>query len=436
MSIERQLEACRRFAEDRGYTVVAEGVDESVSATRFAPEKRPGWQSLTRQNLDLIVIWKVDRLARRTIDFLRTYEALQPCELASVQDAIDLSSGTGRAFATILAVFGEMEAASISARTTAARDYLLRQGRAAGGQHLWCLHAVDDGAGGKVLRPIPERAAAVQDAARRLTARTATLSGVCAEWTRKGLKPAKSDAWRVASLRTLLTNPTLFGATVHHGELLRDGSGLVRVDPERAVLSMQEWERLQSALMDWGKTPTRRGEPSLCGGGLAICSGCRQPMHPSRPARKYYRYSCTTPHCPKPMGVSMSGLDGFAEDYFLSEHGERRVLILGDTAAATDVAGLREAIGEMTRRLTVASEDELLQVHRQRRELQDRLAAAESAAGKAVPLVDSGQSEAERWAAASVPERNRILLDWYRFRILPVGRGFRFTPDRVEVQYM
>ena len=132
VSISRQLASCRRYAEARGWEVVGEFVDDGVSATANRPEERRGWTALLRSsNFDAVVIWKVDRLARRVLDFLHADETLQArgAGLVAVEDPIDMTSPQGRAFAVMLAVFGEMEAEAIRARVRAARSQLLKDGR-------------------------------------------------------------------------------------------------------------------------------------------------------------------------------------------------------------------------------------------------------------------------------------------------------------------
>lgn len=78
VSIARQLRSCRSYAEARGWEVVGEFVDDGVSATSNRPEDRKGWTALLAAgDFDAVIIWKVDRLARRVLDFLHADEALQ-----------------------------------------------------------------------------------------------------------------------------------------------------------------------------------------------------------------------------------------------------------------------------------------------------------------------------------------------------------------------
>lgn len=137
VSIERQIEAAQQYAAGRGWKVVGTFRDEGVSATHNKPEDRKGWQALVaaRESYDAVVIWKVDRLARRVIDFLNANETVKArgAGIVAVEDPIDMTTAQGEAFAIMLAVFGQLEAATIRARVKAARDYLLRQGRYVGG---------------------------------------------------------------------------------------------------------------------------------------------------------------------------------------------------------------------------------------------------------------------------------------------------------------
>lgn len=162
VSIARQLASGRKYAAARGWKVVGEFVDEGVSATFNKPVERAAWQALlgAETQFESVVVWKVDRLARRVIDFLQVDEVLQArgAALVCVEQSIDMTTGEGRAFAQMLAVFGEMEAAAISSRRRAAREYLITTGRSTGGRqpYGWQLVRHPDGPG-KVRAHDPDR---------------------------------------------------------------------------------------------------------------------------------------------------------------------------------------------------------------------------------------------------------------------------------------
>ena len=94
--------------------------------------------------------------------FLHADESLQKrgAGLVAVEDPIDMTSPRGRAFAVMLAVFGEMEAEAIRARVRAARAQLLKDGRWAGGGIPYGYRSTANPDGpGRVLVKDPERIA-------------------------------------------------------------------------------------------------------------------------------------------------------------------------------------------------------------------------------------------------------------------------------------
>lgn len=272
VSIARQLQSCRRYAEARGWEVVGEFVDDGVSATASRPEERKGWGALLATGgFDAVVIWKVDRLARRVLDFLHADEALQKigAGLVAVEDPIDMTSPQGRAFAVMLAVFGEMEAEAIRARVRAARAQLLKDGRWPGGgiPYGYLSAPIAEGPG-RMLVKDPERigwlAEAVQMAlagatvnavTRWLTAQGAPLPGS----RRLGHKPV-NQSWNRQTVDGLLRNPILAGMRPYNPgrgrkatkvdpfAVVRDAHGLPVVDESLAVITVEEFAALQGIL--------------------------------------------------------------------------------------------------------------------------------------------------------------------------------------------
>ncbi|MDR0989956.1 MAG: recombinase family protein [Propionibacteriaceae bacterium] len=246
VSIERQLQSCRRYAEARGWTIIGEFVDDGVSATANRPEERAGWQSLlATSGFEAVVIWKVDRLARRVLDFLHADETLQSmgAGLVAVDDPIDMTSPQGRAFAVMLAVFGEMEAEATRARVRAARAQLLKVGRWPGGGIPYGYMSVANPDGpGQVLAKHPTRITwleaivamastgqTINHIARWLTEQQAPVPG-----QRSGGDTSAATIWHRQTVVGLLRNPILAGMRPHNPGRGRQGTP---VDPLNVVLT-------------------------------------------------------------------------------------------------------------------------------------------------------------------------------------------------------
>ncbi|WP_234542476.1 recombinase family protein [Streptomyces shenzhenensis] len=111
-SPERQRAACEALCEARGWEVIV--VEEDIDVSGFSRGlDRPGLQRiLTRlAELDVIVFFKIDRLARSTVDFAEIMRLAehQSVALASATEPLDLTSSMGRAMAKVIAVFAELE---------------------------------------------------------------------------------------------------------------------------------------------------------------------------------------------------------------------------------------------------------------------------------------------------------------------------------------
>lgn len=281
VSIARQLRSCCQYAQARGWEVVGEFVDDGVSATANRPEERKGWTNLLNAGgYEAVVIWKVDRLARRVLDFLHADEALQKrgAGLVAVEDPIDMTSPQGRAFAVMLAVFGEMEAEAVRARVRAARAQLLKDGRWAGGGTPYGYQSVGNPDGpGWVLVKDPARqpwlAALVGKALGGATVNAITtwLTTAGAPLPAGSVVRRKSGAtaWNRQTVDGILRNPVLAGMTPHNPgrprsgtrtdpfAVFRDEAGEPVVNDALAVISTEDFTVLQK-LLDARSTPQAR----------------------------------------------------------------------------------------------------------------------------------------------------------------------------------
>jgi DNA invertase Pin-like site-specific DNA recombinase len=245
--------------------------DDNVSASKNRPEDRLGWREIigNEEPYDAVIAWKIDRLARRVVDFLNADQMLQTrgAAIVAVEDPIDMTTPEGRAFATMLAVFAEMEAAAMSARASAARAALLAVGRRAGGRPPfgWMNIKNPDGPG-VVLAKDPERIGFVIQAVSMIMAGK-TLFSVVRSFESEGVKPRErskrkqdKNLWWAATIDDLLRNPTLCGMTPYEPgrkpgprrrtphAVLRDKDGVPVINESIAIMEPSEWRALTAKL--------------------------------------------------------------------------------------------------------------------------------------------------------------------------------------------
>ena len=130
-----QLEDLRRLAEQRGWRIVEEYVDEGISGAKAA---RPSLDRLMADaragKLDVVAVWRFDRFARSTRHLVVALEEFRALgvDFVSQQEAIDTSTPMGRMVFTMIAAVAEMEREMIRERVQAGVDRAKAAGKHCG----------------------------------------------------------------------------------------------------------------------------------------------------------------------------------------------------------------------------------------------------------------------------------------------------------------
>ena len=107
---EREL---RAYCQRQGWTVAGVYDDSGISGAKA--DNRPELAKLLRDaaegRIGVVVVWKVDRLARSTVDLLNILTTLQKSgvHFCSSTQSIDTSSSLGKMILTLLGCVAEME---------------------------------------------------------------------------------------------------------------------------------------------------------------------------------------------------------------------------------------------------------------------------------------------------------------------------------------
>lgn len=109
-TLKLQTEAMLDYVERRGWSAAFQIEDIGSGA-----EEREGRETLMKaarqRQLDVILVWKLDRWGRSLGDLVTTLDELNELNVGfvSLTEALDLTTKTGRAMAGLLAVFAEFE---------------------------------------------------------------------------------------------------------------------------------------------------------------------------------------------------------------------------------------------------------------------------------------------------------------------------------------
>lgn len=127
-----QIEGMREHASRRGWQIVRE-VTEVGSGAKTRPEREALMKAARRREIDAVLVWRLDRWGRSLPDLVVSLKELGELGVGflSLNEALDLTTPTGRAMAGLLAVFAEFERDILKERVKAG----IAQSRAKGKPH-------------------------------------------------------------------------------------------------------------------------------------------------------------------------------------------------------------------------------------------------------------------------------------------------------------
>ncbi len=105
-----QVSALRDYAKKRGWKVAMTRSD-AASGASTRPKRQEVIAAACKGEVDAVLVWKLDRWGRSTVDLLATLSELTAhgAGFVSFTEAIDLSTPAGRAMTAMIAVFAEFE---------------------------------------------------------------------------------------------------------------------------------------------------------------------------------------------------------------------------------------------------------------------------------------------------------------------------------------
>lgn len=426
LGVERQLEDARALAKRRGWHVVAELVDNDLSAK--GNRLRPGFEELLRLieagEIAVAVGWTWERLERNRREGLRLIEAGQAASLVISLcrgSDIDMSTPAGRLVADVLSATARNEIEVKSDRQRRAMEQRLQRGERWGGRRPFGYTTA--------MEPIEVEAQAVRDGYRMLLA-GASLGSIAREWNARGLttpQPARgapADAqhnpWKQGSMSKCLAKACYAGLRSHRGVIVGEAAWTGLVD-------RPTWEAAQHVLT--GRPREAISDRYLLTG-VALCGLCGATVHVgARRAGKGNAYRCSrTAH----MTQDRIRVEEYIEAVMLARlaHPSARRILAPD---APDLGPLRREAKQLRgRRDALADDLDLDEVTLARRARAitarlDEIAAEEARAARSGRLgsLASSPDPGAAWLASDINTQRAAIDALLRIELLPPGRGTR-----------
>ena len=128
-----QIKALRAYVKQRKWALVQQ-IQEVGSGATLCPKREELLKAARRREIDLILVWRLDRWGRSLADLIATLSELIDLRVGfvSLTEALDLTTPSGRAMAGMLAVFAEFEREILRERVRAGLAQARVEGRVLG----------------------------------------------------------------------------------------------------------------------------------------------------------------------------------------------------------------------------------------------------------------------------------------------------------------
>ena len=309
-SLDAQREACEAYIKSQkheGWQVVPDKYDDGgfSGGTLVRPALNRLLADIQAKKVDVIVVYKIDRLTRSLFDFSKIVEIFEAggASFVSVTQQFNTTTSMGRLTLNVLLSFAQFEREVTGERI---RDKIAASKK----KGMWMGGVVPMG------YEVIKRELCIQEGEAQSVRQ---LYGLYLELGTVRAVKVKADSLGIVSrpstrsvggflsrgqIYYILTNPIYIGKIVHK-KLIHDGM-------HKEIICTEKWNRIQLMLQDGAgraRDQTSVAEPSPLAGKLFESSGQRlTPSHAVKGGRRYRYYisNCLIQDAKNPSGIRIS----------------------------------------------------------------------------------------------------------------------------------
>jgi len=290
VSIEQQIRACQRFAEQQNIVIVDIYEDRALTGTS---DRRPGFQKMIRDanraDWDYVIVYTLDRFARDRYDSAVYKRQLKNCGIKVLSAMENISDDpTGVLMESLLEGLAEYYSKELSRKIRRGMEDNALKCMANGALPLGYIRDAD----GRYAICEPE-AALVREIYRRVRDGD-MFSHIITDLNLRGCRTKTGKTWNKSSFNRLLTNPRYTGLYIY-GDIRIPG-GIPQIISQGLFDAVQC--KLHSKSNPRSDSPSRRRRDNsvyLLTGKL-YCGHCKRPMigvsGAGRHGGVYYYYAC------------------------------------------------------------------------------------------------------------------------------------------------
>lgn len=300
LSIPAQINAMKQYAKRNGWRIAGHFIDEGESAKTA---NRPELKNLIRhckenKNIDVVLVHKIDRLARNLIDYATVKAILKQkgIRLVSVSESFD-NSALGQLMENIFASISEWYSANLGEEIKKANLAKLKKGE---WPHKPPIGYKSIKQEGKRVRhvPDPKTAPLVRQAFELFSTGNYSLKTLSEEMFERGLKTAYGRMYSQENIKKLLTRRFYIGKLQWQG---REYKG-----KHKPIISERLFYQVQDVLSKRSVDTGEKGRLEFLLRGVAYCQNCNQKLTGEiHPRGSYYhcvpnlhKKRCDQPYIP------------------------------------------------------------------------------------------------------------------------------------------
>lgn len=305
-SIDAQKEACEMYIgsqRSKGWIKLGDHYDDGgfTGGNMERPALQRMLQDIEDKKIDIVVVYKHDRLTRSLADFAKLIELFEKHNVSfvSVTQDFNTSTSAGRLFLNMLFSFAQYEREIIAERTRDKMTASRKKGMWMGGTVPFGYDAVD-----KKLVINKEEAEILHFIYDRFI-ETESVVQVVKEVREKGYitksrstrsgKSIGGKSLDKGTIYRILETPIYTGKVVSHGNIY-DGR-------HEAIITNEKWEQIRAIMNEdpRRKIATKRTPTPAYLRGVISCGGCMSGMLPTHTLKKgkQYRYYVPDAHVKK-----------------------------------------------------------------------------------------------------------------------------------------
>ena len=283
-SIEGQLYDCYNYAKQHGITIIHEYIDRAMTGKN---DDRPSFQQMladsTRREWEYVLVWKLDRFARNTIDSAVNRQMLSKngVKILSVMESFG-DDASGQMMTHIIEAINEYYSADLREKTIRGMRQSALKAQSTG--HIPLGYKVVDKklAIDEDTRIIPETVFSMYAAGERLT-------DIAEHLNSRGYRTAKGKKFTTKSFYAMLSNEKYIG--VYQYNDIRIEGGVPQMIPNDVFEAVREKLKVNRK-----RAAKNAAKADYYLSGKLFCGYCGEPMSglsgTSSSGSKHYYYRC------------------------------------------------------------------------------------------------------------------------------------------------